>query len=362
MKLPKISWHGPSKRAYITVRGKRHYLGKWERPTDPIPEEWRQRRAAIVGHALLGQAMPEAPKEITVLVVVARYLEDQRRRGKWSGRCYRTQATLTELSRLYGDLPARALTPLRLRTLREHLERVKPDWSRSRLNLAISGVASAWEWAASFELVPADVVVGLRTVKPLCVGETSAHETTPVSLARIADVRATLPFLPEGLRALVEVCLQTGARPGELRCMSLAQIDRSGPVWIYQPVRHKTSWRGKTRLIPLNSKCQETLVPLIKSADPDRLIFVNRHGKPWTTTVSLANAIRRGCRDAGVPIWSVRQLRKNVAQTVDDAVGLQEASALLGHSGSEITKRVYAKETREKAIKAAENLGKISGS
>ena len=142
--------------------------------------------------------------------------------------------------------------------------------------------------------------------------------------------------------------------------MTLGQIDRSGPIWIYQPGQHKTLHRGKVRLIPLNAKCQEILRPLIKSADPDRPLFTGAHGRPWTSTVALGAAIRRGCKAAGVPTWTVRQLRKNVAQTVDDAVGLQEASALLGHSGSEITKRVYAKETREKAIKAAENLGKIS--
>jgi integrase len=291
---------------------------------------------------------------------VARYIEDLKKRGRSAAKSYLVKSALTELSRVHGDLPARSLGPLRLRAFRDHLEIARPGWSRRRINLAIANVVAAWSWGASFEIVPPEVIVGLKTVRPLSVGETSAHETTPVNLASMQDVTATLPYLTPGARALVEVCLQTGARPGELRTMTLGQIDRSGPIWIYQPLKHKTKHRGKTRVIPLNAKCQEIIRPLIKSADPNRHLFLSKTGEPYASTVSLANAIRRGCRAAGVPIWSVRQLRKNVAQKVDDAIGIQEASALLGHSGTEITKRVYAKETRDKAIRAAENLGKIS--
>jgi integrase len=58
---------------------------------------------------------------------------------------------------------------------------------------------------------------------------------------------------------MVQVQLLTGMRPGEVCRLCPAEIDKSGPVWIYRPRRHKGDWRGKERAIAIGPKAQEIL-------------------------------------------------------------------------------------------------------
>ena len=50
-----------------------------------------------------------------------------------------------------------------------------------------------------------------------------------------ADVEATLPFVNPHVRGMVRLQRLTGARSGEVCAMRPADVDRSGPVWVYHP-------------------------------------------------------------------------------------------------------------------------------
>src|SRR5262249_1510237 len=122
---------------------------------------------------------------------------------------------------------------------------------------------SIFSWGVSKEIVPATVVVALKTLPALAVGRTKAHETRKVKPASAADVEKILPHLPPILQDVTRLLMHCGARSGEVLAMRGDQIDRSGDVWTYHPAVHKGSWRGGDRVINFGAECQRILTPLI---------------------------------------------------------------------------------------------------
>src|SRR5262249_13729268 len=86
----------------------------------------------------------------------------------------------------------------------------------------------------------------------------------PVRPVDPTHVTATLPFLGRHLRAMIELQQVTGMRPGEVCKLKLAEVDRSGDLWFYRPVRHKTAHRGKDRVIPLGPRAQAVVVAFVR--------------------------------------------------------------------------------------------------
>jgi integrase len=51
----------------------------------------------------------------------------------------------------------------------------------------------------------------------------------------------------------------TGCRPGEACQVRRCDIETTGAVWLYRPVRHKTWWSGNTRTIAVGPRAQALL-------------------------------------------------------------------------------------------------------
>ena len=79
-----------------------------------------------------------------------------------------------------------------------------------------------------------------------------------------AHVAATLPHLSTHLRVAVELQLLTGMRPGEACGLTLAEVERVGPLWVYRPAEHKTAHRGRQRVIPIGPKARAVLVAFLQ--------------------------------------------------------------------------------------------------
>ncbi len=62
--------------------------------------------------------------------------------------------------------------------------------------------------------------------------------------------------------------------------MRLADLDRSGDVWIYRPVHHKTAYRGVAKEILLGPRCQGILEPFISRPD-DAYLFSPAEAEDW---------------------------------------------------------------------------------
>jgi integrase len=80
-------------------------------------------------------------------------------------------------------------------------------------------------------------------------------------------VEAAKRHVSRPVRAMIEMQLLTGARPGEIIIMRRGDIDRSRPVWTYRPIEHKTQHHGNDRVILIGPKAQEALAPFLLRPD-----------------------------------------------------------------------------------------------
>src|SRR5262245_26453949 len=134
--------------------------------------------------------------------------------------------SIAPLKRLYGHTLAREFGPRALAAVRQQM--IDAKLCRTLINRRVDRVKRVFKWAASEELVPVAVYQTLRTLAGLQRGRTGARESEPVKPVDPAHVAATLSFLSTHLRAVVELQLLTGMRPGEACGLTLAEVERVG--------------------------------------------------------------------------------------------------------------------------------------
>ena len=131
--------------------------------------------------------------------------------------------------------------------------------ARRVVNVYIGIVKRCFEWGVAEELVPASVYGSLQALPGLRRGRSEAKETDAIKPVQLADIEAVEPFVSPQVWALIQLQLFTAARPGELVTLRPIDFDMTGECWIVRPERHKTSHRGRVRVIPFGPKAQELL-------------------------------------------------------------------------------------------------------
>jgi integrase len=218
--------------------------------------------------------------------------------------------------------------------------------------------------------------------------------------------------------AMVQLQRHSGMRPGEVVIMRGIDLDTSGKVWFYRPGsdqgpegKHKTAWRGHSKVIALGPKAQEILKPWLRLNLTEYLFQPReamaafraeqrrkrkskvqpsqknrRKGKPkkvpgeYYTSRSYAQAITKAvlaantaqackpckerlpenrcatCKAEALPHWHPNQLRHTKATEIRREYGLDAARAVLGHRSPKITE-VYAEIDVNKAAEVMSRLG-----
>jgi integrase len=363
--VPKYSLHKPSGLAKVKYKGRTIYLGKYDTP------ESRQKYDRFIAQIASGHE-PEparAPSRGTSTVsthvadpapnrvgdITLRYLEFcvmyYRKNGKCTGETPTIRCCLKPLNSLFATLPAREFGPLKLDLVRK--EMVRRGWSRGYTNAAVARIKRCFKWAASQELVSAEVAVALSMVPGLRAGRTQARELPPVAPVPDEVIEATLPQLERRCKMAADmVRLQRvlGCRPSELIQMTVAAIDRSDEsCWIYRPASHKTEHHGHDRIILIGPKAQAILLKWIARAGRGRLFsYKKRDG--------YRQAIARAAKRAGQPHWFPLQLRHSAGTEVREQYGLEAAQVILGHSRADVT-QVYAERNLKLAKEVARKIG-----
>jgi integrase len=250
------------------------------------------------------------------------------------------------------------------------------------INRRVSRIRHVFKWAAAEELIEASVWHGLCAVSAVKAGRSGAVDRAAVGPAADEHVWKVIEHLPKTLAAMVQVQWLTGMRPGEVCSMRAMDLDMTGSVWLYRPAHHKTQHLGRSRIVLIGPRAQELLRPflrrkmsaaLFKPLEAMRQRFAQckthrREGQTAPVRVSTrrvttaydstayARAIRRVCRDIGVPEWSPNQLRHNAATRLRRDFGLDVAQVVLGHAHADVT-QVYADVDRRKAIAVMERVG-----
>src|SRR5262249_44698968 len=76
----------------------------------------------------------------------------------------------------------------------------------------------------------------------------------------------------------IELQRLTGMRPGEVVAIRTADIDMSGPVWVYTPSSHKMAYRDRDRRVYIGPTAQAILGPWLKS-DSTAFLFSPRQAR-----------------------------------------------------------------------------------
>jgi len=154
-KLPKLRRLKASNRAFVDLSGKRIYLGNRDDP------EKEQRHDLIIADWLANGRRPAvAPEAITVNEMVLAYLDHVKNYyvhadGTPTSSQHQIKSSVKALWTLYGRELVTEFGPRRLLALQQQW--VSEGYSRRTCNDFLSMVKAAFKWAASRELIPAEV-------------------------------------------------------------------------------------------------------------------------------------------------------------------------------------------------------------
>ena len=392
--------------AIVTIDGKDYYLGKHNTPQAharyayliaeyqrnglSLPDSFDVRGWDSFALALTQGAPPvthQADEPILVKHLMAAYNSyAQATYAHCKSERLRARQITNEITKAHGELQVDQFGPKMLKALRETWTAAR---SRQYINKLSAFIVQIFKWGVSEELVQESTWTRLKAVEALRFGRTDAKEGQARKPVSIAVVRATVVELSPVVRDMVRVHVATGMRPTELCSMRPCDIDRSGDVWMYRPEHHKNKAKGKPRAIPIIGNAREVVTNYL-NRDPKAYLFspseavalwqakkrLERKSKvqpsqldrskdnPETrpgecyTQDSYRRAIDRACKRANVERWFPYQLRHLTLTEIRDALGVEAAQAMGGHSRIDMTE-VYAKLSESKAIEAAKAAPKL---
>ena len=416
---PSLRRHKASALGVVTLDGNDVYLGRWpaaqKKPPAAVRAEYDRRVAEWLANGRRLTPAPEPQRDgVTVsqlILAFHRHAEAYYRRedGTATSELNEFRYSLRPLRELYGAEPAADFGPRKLKAVRQRM--IDAGWCRTLINRRVKRVRHVFKWGVAEELVPPDVFDKLAAVGGLAKGRTKAPESEAVEPVAEAHVAATLPFLTAHPRAMVELQLLTGMRPGEVRLMRAGEIDTGGDVWLYRPSQHKTRHRGKARVVVLGPRAREIVKPFLTlgtqaflfspraavelrrtemrarrkskvqpsqvsrkkrkpQKQPGACYSANTYAQAVAKAVLAANTAAAcakctklapadrcdACTAAAIPHWHPHQLRHTHATEVRRRFGLEAAQVALGHAQAQVTE-VYAERDLTLAAKVARQIG-----
>ena len=406
-KAPSLRYH-ISGQSVVTIDGKDYYLGKHDSPetiaryavliktyqdgglklaSDFDPADLDARAAILLNH-MAPQPTQQAAEPLMVRHITASYRGLIRTKyASNPAELHRLNQICDETDKHEGDRRTEEYGPLALQRQRKRW--IDGGNSRVYCNRLTNAVVRMFKWAVSQELVEHETWQKLKSVEPLRIGQTAAPETEPVKPVAIEVVRETAKHLSPVLKAMLRVQVATGMRPSEVCNIRPCDIDRSGEVWMFRPAKHKTANKGKRKAVPLIGDARDAITDYL-NRDPQAYCFSPAESVAWWQATKRANrktkvqpsqefravenprkkpgecfdshgyrqAIQRAAKRAAVEAWHPYQLRHLAGTVVRDALGIEHAQALLGHSHASMTEH-YAKQNESKAIEAAKSAPKL---
>ena len=415
--VPAYRLHKSTGQAVVVLRGRSYYLGKFG-----SSQSRTEYNRLIAEYLTAGNTPPPkrdgspSTPDLTVDELIVRYWTFAEghyvRDGKPARELGNIKDALRHVRPLYGATPAARFGPLSLKAVRRSM--IEAGLCRNTINARVGKIRRMFKWAVAEELVPPGVLEGLRALGGLGKGRGGVRETGPVRPVEPDQVEAVLPFVSKPVRAMIQVQHLTGMRPGEVMSLRPADVDRTGDVWIYRPVRHKSQDKGFLREIPIGPRAQQILAPGL-GGDPSACAFRPSQAvairnaearaarkSPMTPSQAARQpkadpkrpprdrydkrayhlAIERACdkafphptlsavaleeltepQRAGLLAWRKarrwhpNRLRNSAATRIRARFGLEASQVILGHAKADVT-QVYAERDLGKAIEVMREIG-----
>ncbi len=362
--------------AVVYVNRKRKYLGPWG--SDLARERYSR---FLEAWAASQGCLPDEPSDnATVAQVVVAYLE-------WAesnidrSHFFHGKVVAGFLVEFHGQTPVKKFGPRALIAIQKAMEK-SGRFSRNYINDLVGRVRTIFRWGVARELVPESVAAALKYVPPLRRGHTTAHETEKREAVPDETVIRTLPYLPPTVAAMVQVQRLAAMRPNEVCRMKVGDLDRSGEIWIYRPEKHKGTWRGHGKSVPLGPPEQRIIGPRLEGKLPENAVFSPREAvaehksrnaaqrktpvqpsqvkraadraknpksrvREFYDSTSYRKAVEYGIASANralpasarIPHWTPYQLRHAAVTEITLTAGLDVARAVAGQKTINVTQR-----------------------
>jgi integrase len=303
---------------YATIQGKQVFLGL------------DRRTAEQAFHGLKASGKPVERSRQSVKALVDLYLEAAHSEVKAT-----THANyvwyLQQWCNFAGTRPAAGLKPLDVTAW----FRGKSGWNASTRRLAVEMVKRWSRWCQAQGYLETDPLLGVRSPRGI-----SRAAASPGDIEQfLAAISCSL------LRDIATVLLDTGARPGEIRTLTAAQIDWEASTAVVV---------GKTgpRVISLTGRAL-VICGEVASLYPTGPLFRNRAGRMWTRS-QLCYRFRVICKRANVKVvpYSFRHdLWRRASKAGVDSVVIARQ---LGHKDLKMLVDRYAHVGTEQTKEAVE--------
>lgn len=262
-KLPSYFLHKATGQAVAKIRGRAQYLGKCGSPEGHAAYHALMAEFTAVGPSSAARhaGTAESLADLRVNELLVAYLEFARgyyvKHGHPTGEFANMKHAAKPLLTLYEALPVCQFGPTCLRAIRDRM--IQSDLSRKVVNARINRVRRIFKWGVERRFVAPGVLQALQSVAPLKQGRSEARETSRVTPVSQAHVDAVTARVTRPVKAMIQLQLATGMRPGEVVLMRTCDIDMSGKIWEYRPGLHKTEHHGIDRIIFLGPRVATAL-------------------------------------------------------------------------------------------------------
>lgn len=370
---PAYLLHKRSGQAYVMLAGRQVYLGPYgslesRRRYEDALAVWRRNRdaGAIPGAEAGAQVLAREPVVGDLILSYLRWVS-----GEFSASMIsNVRQAAGYLRALYGHHRIADLGAAEMRALRADL--LERRLARKTINKHLVIVRSMVRWGVEEGIVPPQVSGAISAVKGILPGRAGAFDPPPVEPVDDEIVERTLPHLHPTIAAMVRLQRLTGCRPQDVRQMTMKGLDRTGEVWIYRPVKHKTTYTGRARVIAIGPRARAVLEPFLRRDETLPIFTRGRGGRAGLSRDYYAKAIAKACRRAFPPPvmllpervpdwiarhrWSPNRLRHTAATQVRAAFGLEASQVVLGHARADVT-QIYAERDLGLLKKVAEAVG-----
>lgn len=381
-RIPKYRHHKGSGQALVELNKRRIYLGAFGSP------ESKQRYERLVAEWLMnGRKTPiQAHERITVDEIAAHYLSSLDRDQKYlkpdgskSTRFGEVKLALRQLCQDHGFMKAEDFSVTDLRVIQHRM--MDQKLRVGTINARIATIKRVFKHAATHELVPSTRYESVRLLENIAQGQRPELDSEKVECVCEADIEAILSLVPRPVWGLIQTQLLTAARPGELVQLRARDIQRLPEgCWYADLTHHKTAHHGKQRRLIFGPKAQAVLTEFLPTEKPlDAPVFSAVEAKMqgrmdgsspsreaptgkdriptgFYRVDSYRRAIRRACKEAGIPPWSPNQLRHNAGTRIRNDHGVEVAQVILGHTTIKTTE-IYAEPNHKAATDIMAKLG-----
>ena len=376
--------------AVVYYLGKTHYLGQYGSQESRVA--YARFIAEIQEDPIL--SLPKNETNITVKELSAAFLDHAKVHIDPTTYDFYRIIVLDFIDKLYGDNTfVGDFKPSCLKLVRSEMVKSR-RFCRNIVNRHTRRAISIFEWGVENDIVPETTWRALKTVKSLPKGYPGTFDHKERKNVPDSVIKATLPFLPPTLQAMVKLQRLTGLRPSEVFNMKVREItkDTDPELWYYTLESHKTEEHIGKKAIPLGKPEQVLIAPYLIGKKADAAVFSPRTAQEERNAEKRANrktkitpsqaarnksraekpfqyaefynrnsyrqaieyAIDKGNKslpnNKKIPYWTPYCLRNSAATAAELEFGLDGSQALLAHKTADMTRRYSNAQlsTREK--------------